>query len=116
MKKSQASGVRIAIVLAISYQLSAISCFSQGTKEPSVAGQFYPQDKNTLSRQIESFLDNAHSEPVSGNIFCLIVPHAGYAFSGQAAAFAYALIKDKPYKTVVVIGPSHHWGINGISV
>lgn len=101
------------LLFSILYPLNA---FTQDIKEPNVAGQFYPQDKNTLIRQIEGLLDNAHPEPVSGNIFCLIVPHAGYAFSGQTAAAAYKLIKGKPYKAVVVIGPSHHYGFSGISV
>lgn len=117
MRKLKASGVRIVIVLAISYQLSAINCFSQeNIKEPNVAGQFYPRDKNTLSQQIDGFIHQAAPEAIPGNIFCLISPHAGYEFSGPAAAFGYKLIKDKPYKTVVVIGPSHHYSFNGVSV
>jgi AmmeMemoRadiSam system protein B/AmmeMemoRadiSam system protein A len=53
---------------------------------------------------------------VEGDILALISPHAGYGFSGETAAFGYKLIQNKPYKTVVVIGPSHYFGFSGVSV
>lgn len=110
------SGVRILIVLAISCQFSAINCFSQDIKEPNVAGQFYPQDKNTLSSEIDNLMDRAAPPEIKGDIFCLISPHAGYEFSGPTAAFGYKVIKDKPYKTVVILAPSHYLAFNKVSV
>ncbi|MGD9576733.1 MAG: AmmeMemoRadiSam system protein B [Syntrophorhabdus sp.] len=41
------------------------------------------------------------------HIFGIIVPHAGYEYSGKVAAYAYSQIMDKTYKTVIVIGSSH---------
>ena len=93
-----------------------IFCYAQETKEPNAAGQFYPQDKDSLSRQIDNLLQRAAPEEIKGDIFCLISPHAGYGFSGQTAAFGYKLIHARPYKTVIVIGPSHYYGFNGVSV
>lgn len=91
-------------------------CLAQTIKEPNVAGQFYPEDKAALNQQIDPLLEKSASERISGDIFCLISPHAGYDFSGPTAAFGYKLIRNKPYKTVVIIGPSHYYGFNGISV
>jgi len=65
---------------------------------------------------IDSFLKAANPEPLQGNIFTLILPHAGYGFSGSTAAYGYKLIQGKSYKTVVVIGPSHYYGFSGVSV
>jgi AmmeMemoRadiSam system protein B/AmmeMemoRadiSam system protein A len=90
--------------------------FSQDIKPPNVAGSFYPDNPKELSEMIDNFIDSANPEPEEGDIFALISPHAGYVFSGEVAAFGYKLIKDKPYKTVIVIGPSHYYGFSGISV
>jgi len=107
---------RFVLFLAVSFQLAALSCQAQDIKYPKAAGKFYPEDPGELSSMIDGFLVWADPQPVPGDIFCVIAPHAGYQFSGQTAAFAYRLIKDKPYKTVVVIGPSHHFGFKGVSV
>ena len=82
-----------------------------------VAGQFYEKDPARLAAQIELFLSNARpAASVPGNIQALIVPHAGHVYSGQTAAYAYALVRGKPIETVVIVGPSHHFGFNGCSI
>jgi MEMO1 family protein len=95
--------------------LSLVS-FAAEVKEPNVAGTFYPSDPVALSRQIDNFLAKADPRPMDGEIFALISPHAGYEFSGQVAGFGYKLIKDKPYKTVVILAPSHQYAFRGVSV
>jgi MEMO1 family protein len=95
--------------------LTADSC-AQDIKSPNVAGSFYPADPQELSSMIEGFLAAAHPAPMPGEIFALVEPHAGYAFSGAVAAFGYKLIRGKPYHTVVVIAPSHQYGFSGVSV
>ncbi|MGA2362031.1 MAG: AmmeMemoRadiSam system protein B [Candidatus Aminicenantales bacterium] len=86
-------------------------------KPAYVAGQFYDKDPARLAAQIELFLSNARlAAPVSGKIRALIVPHAGHVYSGQTAAYAYALVQGSPYETVVIIGPSHHFGFHGCSI
>jgi len=72
----------------------------------SLAGQWYPADAETLSRQIEGFFQKAGVGPIS-DVIALILPHAGYSFSGQTAASALKTT-DKKYKRVVIIGPSHY--------
>jgi hypothetical protein len=89
---------------------------AQDIKQPNVAGAFYPDDPQELSRMIEGFLNNATPNPIEGNIFALISPHAGYGFSGQTAGFGYKLIKNKPYKTIIIIAGSHYYGFSGVSV
>jgi len=90
--------------------------FAKEIKEPNVAGQFYSSNPLVLKEQLDSFIKKANPPKIDGEIFVLISPHAGYQFSGPTAAFGYKLIKDKPYKTVVVIGPSHYYAFSGISV
>jgi AmmeMemoRadiSam system protein B/AmmeMemoRadiSam system protein A len=92
------------------------NCFANGVKEPNVADIFYPKDKLVLSELVDRYLAKVKPQEVGEDIFGVIVPHAGYGFSGETAAYAYALIKGRPYRTVVVIGPGHHYGFDGISV
>jgi len=92
------------------------ACYGEDIKQPNVAGQFYPDNPGQLSGMIEGFLDTATPQSVEGEIFALISPHAGYAYSGQVAAYGYKLIKNKPYKTVIVLGASHQYGFVGASV
>jgi len=94
----------------------SVSCFAQEIKKPNVAGAFYSNDPDILSRQVGGFIDEAAPEQIEGEIFALISPHAGYDFSGKVAANGFKLIKGKPYKTVIVIGPSHYYGFKGVSV
>ena len=91
-------------------------CFAENIKQPNVAGSFYPDNPSELSQMIDTFLNAAKPQAEEGNIFALISPHAGYGFSGGVAAFGYKLIKDKPYKTVIVIGRSHRYNFRGASV
>ena len=108
------------LVLSFSFALCtlcfALICHAQDIKQPNVAGAFYPDNPQELSQMIDSFLKAANPEPLQGNIFTLILPHAGYGFSGSTAAYGYKLIQGKSYKTVVVIGPSHYYGFSGVSV
>ncbi|KPK96940.1 MAG: hypothetical protein AMJ95_11735 [Omnitrophica WOR_2 bacterium SM23_72] len=90
--------------------------YGQDIKQPNVAGAFYPDNPRELSQMVDIFLDTATPQQIEGDIFALISPHAGYGYSGQVAAYGYKLIKEKPYKTVIIIGPSHQYGFMGVSV
>ena len=86
-------------------------------RQPAVAGMFYPADKQSLQDDIQAYLDEANYER---NIFpkAIIVPHAGYIYSGSIAATAYKQIipiKDK-ISRVVLLGPSHRVAFNGLAV
>ncbi len=87
------------------------------TRAPAVAGSFYPGSAVKLRREIEDYL---HSQPVSSgpeiNPQALIVPHAGYYFSGAVAADAYRLLTGFEFDLVVVLAPSHHHYFTGTSI
>ena len=85
-------------------------------REPVVAGSFYTADPKALSKQIKEFLDAVPAMKVGGEIIALISPHAGYIYSGQVAAYAYKLLLDKHFDTVIVIAPSHHVYFQGASI
>ncbi len=84
-------------------------------REPAVAGMFYPDDPLLLQQQIEGFL--AREAPASYRPKALVVPHAGYIYSGPVAASAYALLP--PYRDsierVMLLGPAHRVPFTGIA-
>ena len=96
--------------------LSAVFSFAQNIRKPVWAGQFYDADKAALAARIEGFLASARPAAVPGKIRALIVPHAGYIYSGRTAAFAYKLVQGEDIETVVILGPSHRVGFEGCSI
>ncbi len=78
-------------------------------RKPVVAGTFYPANKEQLRDMINKFLTQVKIDK-NETLFpkALIVPHAGYIYSGPIAASGFALLKDKNYKNTFLIGPSHH--------
>ena len=85
-------------------------------REPAVAGAFYPDKPEVLSRDVKRYLDNAKKEKIDGEIVALVSPHAGYMYSGQVAAYAYKLVEGKTFDSVVVIAPSHRALFKGASI
>lgn len=80
-----------------------------------VAGTFYPSDKDELQKTIKTFFDEVpeYNQMSNADIWGLIVPHAGYDYSGKVAAHAYKQIRDKNYKTVIILGTSHYSDFSG---
>jgi AmmeMemoRadiSam system protein B/AmmeMemoRadiSam system protein A len=85
-------------------------------REPVVAGAFYPDDAHLLAQQVDHFLENVPPQTLSGRPVGLVVPHAGYVYSGQVAAYAYRLIQDLDINTVIMVGCSHRASYSGASV
>jgi len=85
-------------------------------RRPAVAGMFYPSNPDKLKKEIEILLEVSIPEIKLDNIFGLISPHAGYIYSGRTAAYAFNQIKNKIYKTVMIISPSHREYFPGVSV
>ncbi|MBI1806317.1 MAG: AmmeMemoRadiSam system protein B [Ignavibacteria bacterium] len=85
-------------------------------RQPSVAGMFYPADPDALSRDIDRMLTDAPAKETGGSIVGLIVPHAGYPYSGHVAASAYKLLRKTSFATAVIVSPSHREFFDGISI
>jgi MEMO1 family protein len=81
-----------------------------------VAGIFYSGTQKQLQREVGDLLREAAAPPVAGTLIALIVPHAGYMYSGATAAKAYALVQGRMIDTCVLVGPSHQEYFQGISV
>lgn len=104
---------------------------SGGRREARFAGTWYESDPNSLVKQMDGFLESARkkmSESPSeksfpdnpapqGNLLALIVPHAGYMFSGATAAFAYEFAAQHAApERIFLLGPSHYVGFEGVAL
>lgn len=85
-------------------------------RPPAVAGLFYPDDPKQLVGAIDMFLDT--TPPDVGVPLALIVPHAGYRYSGSVAGIAYAALAPVANKIarVLLLGPAHRAPVRGMAV
>jgi MEMO1 family protein len=117
MERIRASKLAVMTVLAI-YLISG-ACGNSKSSEvrpAAVAGKFYPADPQKLKLAVQQFLKGSTEIPVEKPI-ALIVPHAGYIFSGQIAADAYRQVMGRSYDVIVVLGTNHTTGgFSGISL
>ncbi len=87
------------------------------TRQPAVAGTFYPGDSNTLATMVQEHLENVgQPDAIDGQLIALIVPHAGLVYSGQIAAHSYALLRETTFDKLILCGGAHRFGFEGISV
>lgn len=87
------------------------------SRQPAVAGMFYPADPQSLRHMIREMLDNA-TPPPGPAPRAIIAPHAGYIYSGPVAATAYSSLRpvhDRIHR-VVLLGPSHRVPFTGLAV
>ena len=126
--------------------LGIIPSHAAEVKEADLAGSWYPASKAQLEDQLKGYLDAANPENIEGRILAIIVPHAGYAYSGPVAAYGYKAVMNNDKegsrvppspglrrtskgsafakasadrqgaKTVIVLGFSHRQYLDGVSV
>ncbi|MHB8472834.1 MAG: AmmeMemoRadiSam system protein B [Gammaproteobacteria bacterium] len=88
---------------------------STDIRQAAVAGLFYPDDADELHREVSSLLGAAVADGPAPK--ALIVPHAGYRYSGAVAASAYARVAKAraTVRRVVLLGPAHRVAFAGIA-
>jgi AmmeMemoRadiSam system protein B len=88
------------------------------SRPPAVAGLFYPDDANELREVVSAYLAQHRTETHAAPPKALIVPHAGYIYSGGIAAAAYATVAGlrTAIRRIVLIGPSHRVYLRGMAV
>ena len=81
----------------------------------AVAGTWYPADPGQLAAAVDGYL--AAAGPLHDlDVTALIAPHAGLVYSGPVAGHAYAAVRGRAFDAVVLVGPSHYVGFDGVSV
>jgi AmmeMemoRadiSam system protein B len=88
---------------------------SQPIRRAAVAGTWYAGRPDVLARDVDECLSKAQSM-ADGEIVGMVVPHAGLMYSGPVAAHAYKAVSGRAYDVVVLIGPSHYVGFEGVAI
>lgn len=107
-----------ALVLVLALGLGSAQGLARDLVRPSaLAGTWYPADPQELAEAVDGLLAEAvPGASPEGRIRALVVPHAGYAYSGRIAAAAFALVRGGQYRRVLLLAPSHHGDFRGLSV
>lgn len=84
-------------------------------REASHAGSWYNYKSAELTEELNENLNKALTE-TKESLRGIIVPHAGYRWSGPTAAYGYSLIDPTLYKRIFILGPSHHTYFKGIGI
>jgi MEMO1 family protein len=112
--------------IGFSLIFSLMLCFSAQTvdadviRKPVYAGSFYPDKRTELTAMINRFTrrikPDAVQLPSQMSLKALILPHAGYQYSGSTAAYASQVLKKYQFKKVVILAPDHRVGLAGGAV
>jgi AmmeMemoRadiSam system protein B/AmmeMemoRadiSam system protein A len=111
----------MALVAMITGELA----MAQNIRPMAVAGQFYAASRQELTNDVAQCYKKGEGLLAASRVVvdskekvqAVVVPHAGYVFSGSVAASAFAVIpKDATYKHIFLLGPSHHVAFDGASV
>lgn len=109
------------LILALSTvnALAQVVALDYTVRHPVKAGSWYPGEADALRARISQLASESAEtqlDPRYGRLRALIVPHAGYDYSGSTAAAGYKLLKGKNYRRVVVVGAAHYQDVAGMSV
>ena len=85
-------------------------------RSSAIAGTWYPGNQRGLARTLQGFFSRVDQPRIGGELMGLIVPHAGYSYSGQTAAYAYKQLDGMQVDTVVILGPSHRAWVDNYAV
>ncbi len=113
--------LRLSSLLAVLILFFAAACQANKTsdsdiREPAVAGKFYSESATKLKLAVTNFLQDATPANVKKPV-AIIVPHAGYIFSGQICADAFAQVRHQKYDVIVILGTNHTSpGLQGIAL
>jgi MEMO1 family protein len=85
-------------------------------RPPAVAGSWYPRAATAIAAAVDDYIARVDSPEPAGDVVALIAPHAGLTYSGPVAAHAYRLLRDRTFEALVLVGPSHFVGFDGVAV
>jgi MEMO1 family protein len=88
----------------------------QPVRPEAVAGSWYPGRPEALAAAVDGHLSGVTEAPPPGRILGLVAPHAGLMYSGPVAAWSYRAVQGGDYDVVVLVGPSHRVGFEGVAL
>lgn len=107
----------LSLTVIIFSSMEASSQNKPADRQPVAAGRFYPAEKNTLEKDLSDLFMECKKPDGSKKARAIIVPHAGYVFSGKTAATAFSAVpEDATFSNIFIIGSSHVMSFDGASV
>jgi AmmeMemoRadiSam system protein B/AmmeMemoRadiSam system protein A len=105
-------------LILITLIIPLMNIFGQGRdRHPAVAGSFYPSASDRLRNELGGYFKNAGEPKPGTRVVALLVPHAGYVYSGRTAAQGFAAVPaDAIYDNIFLIGVSHRYAFEGAAV
>ena len=77
------------------------------TRPSPIAGRWYPGDSGQLASSVDSYIDAAHLPEIKGEVIAIMVPHAGHAYSGPVAGYAFGAVRGMQPELVAIVSPMH---------
>jgi AmmeMemoRadiSam system protein B/AmmeMemoRadiSam system protein A len=107
-------------IILITLILPLMNIFGQGAgrdRQPAVAGSFYPSESNRLMSDLAGYFASCKKPLPDVSVRAIIVPHAGYIYSGHTAAAGFSAIPAEAiYDNIFLIGVSHRYAFEGAAV
>jgi len=120
MKKQSFLTIAVLLFFFIVWVCPLKTVWSNNIRKPLWNGKFYPNLPSELSSTIKGLTDKAKktefTAPGNGTLRAIILPHAGYAYSGLAAAHASLVLNKNQFSKVIVAGPDHRIGFENVAV
>ena len=99
---------------------TASVCLAENIRKPVYADSFYPADKSEIGQTIEILTSKAKQThfiiPAGKSLKALILPHAGYIYSGLTASHASLVLNENRFSKVILMGPDHRVGFAGCAI
>ena len=117
LRSSVFAAVLVFLLAAAPVSFGPEATYAARTRPPALAGTWYPDGKAHLASAAHFLMRLAAGAPsLPGRPVVLVVPHAGWNYSGFAAAAAYRLLEPGDFDRVVVVAPSHHGAFRGYAL
>jgi AmmeMemoRadiSam system protein B/AmmeMemoRadiSam system protein A len=112
--------IKIFLVCCLIFLLSGPAVQAEAIRKPVYAGAFYPAERSQLTAMIDSLTRQVKAgkvkPPQNTSLKALIMPHAGYIYSGLTAAHTSLVLRRNQFQKVVVLAPDHRVGFTGGAV
>ncbi len=101
-----------------SFRAIVLQCFLMASDlRPSpIAGTWYEADPGALARQVDAYMDRADLPDLPGEVMGVIAPHAGHIYSGPVAGYAFAALRGRTPRLIVLISPYHDYHADALLV
>jgi AmmeMemoRadiSam system protein B len=108
---------RLLVLLLSLLTVHPLLC-AERVRPSALAGSWYPADPVRLAAEVDHYLEPAAVPRLqtAQAIRAMILPHAGYRYSGAVAGRGIGLLRGKRYRRVVILAPSHHSPFHGLSI